>query len=221
MGVQEQLPATGGEGGWTWLGRYWGPIAESAGPIQDEWVPYVEFKLPRARYDGSVNLASLMLWLLQQHPTPAAAMQMLAVDTRDKAEFGRAYVATELTARAWVSSIQGDSAKAGKLIWLAYQANPLDRWIANALADSMLQSLAQAGRQGLSEREALQRILKICPSSAAALRALWHLESAAGNTQAAQRYRQMLLAVSPLDGEAGTLQGLTNEGADRAHVLEH
>lgn len=200
--VRDQMEATGTEGAWTWLGRYWGPITETSGAIQDEWVPYVEFKLPRARYDGSVNLATLMLWLLQRHPAPEAAMSMLGIAANDKKEFGRAYVATELSARAWVSSIQGDAAKAGKLMWLAYQANPQDRWIASALADSMLQSLSQAGQHGLSEREALLRILKIYPDSVAALRALWLLEKSAGNIQEAERYRSRLLVLSPLDDEA-------------------
>ena len=200
--VQEQGQATGGEGAWTWLGRYWGPISESAGPVQDEWVPYIEFSLPRARYDGSVNLPSLMLWLLQQHPDPDAAMKILGIGNADRERFGRAYIATELTVRAWVASIRGDAAKAGNMIWLAYQANPHDHWIADALADNMLQSISQASQHGLSEREALQRILKVSPDFVGALRALWHLEQSAGNREEAERYRLRLLAISPLDGEA-------------------
>jgi spermidine synthase len=198
----EQGQATGGEGAWTWLGRYWGPITVSAGPVQDEWVPYIEFSLPRARYDGSVNLPSLMSWLLQQHPAPDAAMKILGIGNADRENFGRAYIATELTARAWVASIQGDAAKAGNLIWLAYQANPRDHWIADALADNMLQSISQASQHGLSRREALQKILKISPNFVGALRALWHLEQSAGNKELAENYRLRLLAVSPLDGEA-------------------
>jgi spermidine synthase len=198
----EQSQATGGEGAWTWVGRYWGPIAETNGPVQDEWEPYIEYKLPRARYDGSVNLANLMLWLLQHHPDPEAAMKILGIDAEDKSKFGRAYVSTELTVRAWILSIQGDATKAGNLIWMAYQANPQDRWIANSLADSMLQSLTQAGQQGLSERDALQRILKVYPNHVGALRVLWHLETSEGNVQKAGQYRSRLLATSPLDGEA-------------------
>jgi spermidine synthase len=200
--VQEQGRATGDEGAWTWLGRYWGPISESSGPVQDEWVPYIEFSLPRARYDGNVDLATLMLWLLQRHPDADEAMKILGIGADDRSKFGRAYVATELTVRAWVSSIQGDAAKADSLVWLAYQANPQDRWIANALADNMLQSLPQASQHGLSEREALQRILKVYPNFVGALRALWHLEQSAGNMQEAEHYRLRLLAISPLDGEA-------------------
>lgn len=198
----EQNLATGNEGMWTWLGRYWGPIPDNSGPVQDEWVPYIEYSLPRARYDGSVNLANLMLWLVQSRPDADNAMKRLGVAADDRREFGRAYMATDLTVRAWISSIQGDEAKSVKLIWLAYQANPQDHWIANALADSMMQSLPQAREHGLSEREALQRILKICPDHVNALRALWHLEKSAGNAQEAEQYRLKLLALSPLDSEA-------------------
>jgi spermidine synthase len=200
--AQEQGLATGGEGAWTWLGRYWGPISVGTGPVQDEWVPYIEFSLPRARYDGSVNLPSLMSWLLQQHPGPDAAMKILGIGNTDRERFGRAYIATELTVRSWVASIRGDAAKAGNLIWLAYQANPQDRWIADALADNMLQSISQASQHGLSKREALQKILKVSPNFVGALRALWHLEQSEGNTELAERYRLRLLAVSPLDGDA-------------------
>jgi len=202
MTAEQQRLATGNEGAWTWLGRYWGPIAETIGPVQDEWEPYIEFQLPRARYDGSVNLASLMQWLLQRHPEPKEAIKLMGIKEGDKSQFGRAYVATELTVRAWTSSIQGDAAQAGNLMWLAYQANPQDHWIANALADSMMQSLSQASRQGLSEREALQKILKTYPNHIGAIRALWHLESAEGNTQIAENYRLRLHALSPLEREA-------------------
>jgi spermidine synthase len=200
--TQEQGLATGGEGTWTWLGRYWGPISVSAGPVQDEWVPYIEFSLPRARYDGSVNLPSLMSWLLQQHPEPDAAMKILGIGNADKERFGRAYIATELTVRAWVASIRGNAEKAGNLIWLAYQANPQDHWIADALADNMLQSISQASQHGLSRREALQKILEVSPKFVGALRALWHLEQSAGNKEQAEHYRLRLLAVSPLDSDA-------------------
>jgi len=166
-------------------------------------VPYIEFKLPRARYDGDVNLTTQLQWLLKQHPDPQSAMKTLQVNEEDKSRFGRAYVATELTTRAWIASLQGDSSKASSLIWLANQANPQDRWIASALADSMLQSLAQARQRGMSEREALQRVLKIAPNFVSALRTIWHLEQSAGNTQEAERYRLNLLALAPLDLEAG------------------
>lgn len=199
----EQDKVTGSEGAWTWLGRYWGPIAASNGPVQDEWLPYIEFRLPRARYDGSINLAKLMLWLLQQHPAPEEAMQLLGVSNDDKSKFGRAYVATELTTRAWIASIQGDTAKANNLIWLAYQANPQDHWIAGALADSMLQSISQGRQRGLSEQEALKKILTIDPNLVSALRQMWHLEQKEGNIGEAESYRMKIHEISPFDAEAG------------------
>jgi len=208
LNARERLDATGGEGVWTWLGRYWGPIVASAGPVQDEWRPFVEYQLPRARYNGSVNLSTMMLRLLQQHPSPEEATKILQISPENKSKFGRAYVATDLAARAWLSSIQGGTSKAGNLIWMAYQANPLDRWVANALADSMLESISQAGQHGLSKRDALHRILKICPSSVATLRALWHLEENAGNMQEAQHFHARLLEISPLDSEAAKVTGV-------------
>ncbi len=197
-----QSLATGSEGVWTWLGRYWGPIPDSPGPVQDEWLPYIEYNLPRARLDGSVNLANLLAWMLHLHPDARAAMNIMAISEQDKREFGRAYVATELTVRSWIAALGGDEAGSVKLIWLAYQANPHDRWIANALADSMMQSRSEAGGQGLTDREALQRILKVNPEHTGALRALWHLERFVGNRQEAERYRKLLLVISPLDREA-------------------
>ena len=65
--------ATGDEGRWTWLGRYWGKIRLADGPVQSEWRPVIEFSLPRARYNGDLNLASVMTWLLRQRPAPEQA----------------------------------------------------------------------------------------------------------------------------------------------------
>jgi spermidine synthase len=208
LSIREQGTATGGEGALTWLGRYWGPIAESVGPVQDEWVPYIEFNLPRARYDGSVNLAALLQWLLQQRSDVNAAMNILGVAADKQNDFGRAYMATDLAVRGWLASIQGDAEKSGRLIWLAYQANPQDHWIAEGLADNMLSSLPQASQHGISERDALQRILKVDPSHTGALRSLWHLEQSAGNKQEAEQYRQRLLLISPLDDSANDSQSL-------------
>jgi hypothetical protein len=149
-----------------------------------------------------MNLEKLMLWLLQQHPAPEAAMQILGIREEDKSKFGRAYVASELTNRAWIASLQGDSAKANKLIWLAHQANQEDHWIAGALADSMWQSMSQARQRGLSEEEAIQQILKIDPDLVSALRQMWHLKQKAGKSQEAEVYRLKLREVSPFDAEA-------------------
>ena len=171
--------------------------------MQDEWAPRIEFRLPRARYRGDLNLALLIEKLLGSRPSLAQAAQGLNVDTPDQSDFERAFSATELALRGWLASLQG-SDEGTRLMRLAYQANPQDRWIGFTLADSMLATLPQALGQGMDEREALQTILKIRPDHAEVLRALWHLERAAGNVKAAEAYRARLQAVSPLDREIRT-----------------
>jgi spermidine synthase len=197
----QQDAVTVGEGGWTWLGRYWGPIADSEGPVQDEWSPVIEFRLPRARYSGELNVASTLQNLLQVRPSMKAAMALLGVRDNDKESFERGYAATELMARSWVAAMQGEALQANRLVRLAYQANPRDRWVGYALADSMLASLAQARAQGLSEEQALHQILNINPRHVEALRALWQLQRKAGDRQA-KVTRARLLELSPLDREA-------------------
>jgi len=199
-----QYAATGGEGMWTWLGRYWGPIAEGTGTIQDEWTPFIEFRLPQARYAGELDVESLLNELIRQRPDVDSAMRMLEVRPTDRDSFERAYAASELITRAWIALFSDDDAEAVKLTWLAYQANPHDRWIAEGLADNMLRLLPQAGQHGLSERAALLRILRIDPTHTETLRALWHLERSLGNAREAEQYRLRLLAAAPLDREAST-----------------
>ena len=193
--------ATGGEGGWTWLGRYWGPVPVTSGAIQDEWAPLIEFRLPRARYSGSLDVTSSLRALLQARPDMQTAMNMLGVQASDSEDFERAYVASELMVRSWLAADQGATQQAGHLIVSASQANAKDHWIAYALADSMLYSMAQAQARGLSENEALQRILHVNPQHVEALRALWHLQRKTGDAQAATT-RMRLLELSPLDREA-------------------
>jgi len=200
MSVREA--ATGDEGKWTWLGRYWGAIPDSIGPVQDEWAPFIEFRLPQARYAGELDLEKLLTGLIDRRPDTNAAMKSLGVAPVDHEAFERAYAASELIARAWVASLAGTDMESVRLTWLAYQANPHDRWIANGLADNMLRLLPQAVQHGLSERAALLRILRISPTDSETLRALWHLEQSMGNRQDAERYRSRLLALSPLDREA-------------------
>lgn len=203
LSVEQQEAATGGEGAWTWLGRYWGAIPDSAGAVQDEWMPLIEFSLPRARYAGGVNPAMLMSWLLRHHPDAEVALKNLGiVDTLQRDRFRHAYMATEWAVRSWIASIQGNVSQSTRSLWLAYQANPADRWIVTALADTMLGTLDQALQHGLSERDALLRILKICPTHVGTLQALMRLEYRAGNVQAGELYRARLAAVSPLDSDA-------------------
>ena len=201
MPAAQQDAATAGEGGWTWLGRYWGPVSDSDGPVQDEWSPVLEFRLPRARYAGDLDVSSSLRTLLQARPGMKEAAVLLGVRDGDKEAFERAYGATELMVRSWLAASQGATPPANRMMYLAYQANPKDRWIAYALADTMLSSLAQARERGINEQEALQQILLLNPQHVETLRTLWRIKRLAGDAQA-ESLRKRLLELSPLDREA-------------------
>ncbi|MBI3901485.1 MAG: fused MFS/spermidine synthase [Nitrosomonadales bacterium] len=201
LSLAQQDAATVGEGGWTWLGRYWGPIQESAGPVQDEWSPVLEFRLPRARYAGDLDISSSLRNLLQRRPDMATAENLLGIQKSDKEAFERAYGATELMVRSWLASAQGAAPQANRMMYLAYQANAKDRWIAYALADSMFSSLAQAREHGFNEVDALQQIQHLNPQHVESLRMLWRIKHQAGDAQA-EFLRKRLLELSPLDREA-------------------
>jgi spermidine synthase len=201
MSLGQQDEATAGEGGWTWLGRYWGPLPASREQVQDEWSPVIEFRLPRARYAGELDVAKLLQFLLKTRPKMEAAANLLAIRDNDKDAFERAYVASELMTRSWLAAARGATQQANQLTHLAYKANAKDRWIAYALADNMFSSLAQAREYGLSEKEALQKILLLNPYHVEAVRALWRIERNAGDAHA-EISRVHLLELSPLDREA-------------------
>ncbi len=194
-----QVLATGTEGLWSWLGRYWGPVPSSDGPVQGEWAPVIEYHLPRARYRGEMDLVVLVEWLLQQRPHFSQAQQSLAVSKAQSESFERGYVATELALRSWVAELKGDVRQGQKLLQLAYQANPKDRWVSGALADRMFAGLQAMVEQGADPRNALEAILYIRSDHVEAVRALWQLELAEGNQARAEEYRQMLKTLSPLD----------------------
>jgi spermidine synthase len=207
LSAAQQEAATAGEGEWTWLGRYWGPISgaiDTAGPIQDEWSPVIEFELPRARYSRKLEeVTATLAALLQHRPGMQKAEDLLGVKAADREAFERAYGATELMTRSWIAAANGSMQTSDRLMYLAYQANSKDRWIAYGLADSMLSSLEQASKHGLSEQEALKRILEINPRHVESLRLLWRLERQTNDPQA-ESTRARLLELSPLDFEART-----------------
>jgi spermidine synthase len=202
--VRARLPAaedavTGGEGFWTWLGRYWGRIPATDGPLQDEWRPVLEFRLPYARYHSTPDLAQLLDWLLAQRPEVRVAAQELGITETDYPALERSYIAADLGLRSWLAALRGADAEAIRLIRYAYQANPRDRWVSYSLADDMYASLAQSSAVGPERRRALLAILAVRPDHGEALRALWQLEQAAGDEAAAKAYLARLAAVSPFD----------------------
>jgi spermidine synthase len=196
-----QVEETAGEGGWSWLGRYWGPVPHSGGKVQDEWSPVIEFSLPRARYAGEVNLAANLEMLLAMRPRMAEAERELGLTEGDPQGFERAYAGSELLVRSWLAAMRGAASQSGHLMRLAFQANPTDRWITLAYADTMLDSLPQARARGIGERDALLQILSINPRHVESLRALWHLQLKDADPEA-ETTRSRLLENSPLDREA-------------------
>ncbi len=198
--------ATGNEGMWTWLGRYWGPIPETNAPPQDEWSPVIEFSLPRARYGGDIRMTSSLRWLLHQRVAPKVAMKQLHIGSSDRELFMRAYAATSLNIQLELASLNGREGQAQQLAHLAYQANPRDRWAGFALADRMYATLADAGTYGYDKTKALKAILAIRPDHIGALKSLLRLVMKQGNHNLAGNLRQRILKLSPLDAE---MRGMT------------
>lgn len=191
--------ASGGEGAWTWLGRYWGRIPASAGPVQDEWAPVIEYRLPGARYSGALDLSQLLADLLARRPLLTQALQELRVAPQDRPRFERAYAATSLAFRSWVALLRQQPAESQRLLPLAYQANPADRWIGFAMADGILGNLDAAQARGMDERQVLEAVLRIRPDHADALQRLWQLARDNGERALADEYRRRWEQLSPLD----------------------
>ena len=195
----EQLKsATGGEGVWTWLGRYWGTLPMGEGVVQDEWAPRIEYDLPRARYSGRLDLAVLLNYMLQRRPTVETAMQQLQISPEQKQRFINAYKATELAHKSWLAFLTGKSADAEKMLQLAYKTNPNDRWIGFAVADGALASLDVIAKQQYDEWQVLQSVLKVRPDHPEAILRLWRLAQARGDAKQAADYRARFAKIDPL-----------------------
>ena len=192
--------ATGGEGIWTWLGRYCGPVPESEGPTQDEWSPVIEYSLPRVRYSGQIDVVSVLSLVSRGRPELNEAGKMLGVRGEEKEQFERAYVATEFMMRSWLASLGGDDQESVHLMRLAYTANTGDRWLQYAMADRMYSTLGQARAMGMNEMRALKSILQVSPQHVESLRALWHLQRSEGDAEAGNTLHRLSL-ISPLDRE--------------------
>ncbi len=201
LNEHQRASLTGGEGVWTWLGRYWGRIPETTGPVQDDWVPKIEFRLPRARYTREFDLSILLEQLLPQRPSVEEAVSALNIPPLYLPEFDRAYIASELAIRSWLASLHQQSQESQRLLRIAYQANSRDRWITTDLADRMLASLPQAIAQGIDKRSALEEILTASPDHVAALKALRAAEFERGNTRRADELRAHIVTLAPLDKE--------------------
>jgi len=202
--------ATGGEGAWTWLGRYFGPIkslVRADGDVQHEATPRIEYLLPKARYRGELDLAALLTQLLKQRPAWQRAAEELRVPADARATFEKSYAATELALAGWVATLRGKAEEGNRLLQLAYQANPQDRWVGVALVTpiwTQLEAMLQQGARvqdtfGKDARDVLAAILRIRPDHVPALKMLLKLEQLAGNRAHAEALRAQLTQLSPLD----------------------
>ncbi len=190
--------ATGGEGVWTWLGRYFGPINSSGRLVQGELTPVIEYRLPRARYEGDLNLSEALLFLLEARPAVDDAAGRLGVEQDSFANFERAYMAVELGVRSWIAAVEGRQNEAERFIRFAYSANPMDRWIGFDLADRMYATLDQAVASGYLRSSALTRILDIRPDHEQALKEMLRLSREVGDRERERSYYKRLKALSPL-----------------------
>jgi len=188
-----------GESEFSWLGRYWGRINVEDGPIQDEWAPQIEYRLPNARYNGELDLSILLNYLLKHRPHVSTAAKELEIDKANYSAFERAYIATELAHRSWLAMLQNNAREAQRLLKLAYQANPNDHWISYAVADASLENYDVYKPPGVSEKSILKSVLKIRPDHSEALKRLWLLEAEEGNMDTAKQYKKRFAELSPLD----------------------
>ena len=148
-----------------------------------------------------MDVARLLQQLLDIRPRVEQAQALLQVPPKLQPEFERAYIGTELLARSWVAAMRGQANQAERLIGMAFEANPHDRWTAYALSDLMLSRLDGAVARGLDRQQALKKLLEMNPWQTDALRALWHDQVSRGDPQA-EDTRLRLLQQSPLDREA-------------------
>ncbi len=203
LSAAQRQQVTGEEGEATWLGRYWGPIPETDGAVQSESRPVIEFRLPQLPYREVAPLAGVLRELLRERPGLDAASAQLDIGAQQRSDFAGAYIATGLAVQSWLAVLDADRPRARELMRLAYESNPRDAWIAGDLADEMFTQAQDDG--SLGEPGVLERILRIFPQHAEALRALWHRESAAGRGNSAgpgAAALARLRSVAPLDREA-------------------
>lgn len=198
LSAVQRSAVTGGEGGWTWLGRFWGPINEGQGLVQEEWAPQLEYALPRLRFSDGSALPQLLASLLNQRPPLDEAMALLQITDDQRVAFERSYMATGLAVQGWLASLQGDSSEAQRLMRFAYEANPEDRWLGFDLADAMWLSFSEMMVRGRDERQSLLAILQVRADHEMALKAMWQLELREGNLSQAEEYRMKIKVISPL-----------------------
>ncbi|PCH53811.1 MAG: spermidine synthase [Flavobacteriaceae bacterium] len=190
----------GGEGAWTWLGRYWGNTSDvlgdaKHGKMQGEWTPVIEYALPNMRYADAV-LPDVLHWLMLHRVSFNDGTKAWSVEEGDRIAFKRAWAATSFTQRAQLAALQSKP-ESGRLQVLAYQANKYDRWAGFALADAMFVSLSQGLPSEMSQKQALQAILEIRPDHEGVLKAMMSLATQQHDDKTFQYFKDKLHQLSP------------------------
>ena len=188
----------GGEGPMTWLGRYVGPMAPAGVAAETQTQPGLEFQLARLHYAQTPPLAAMLAEFQVRRRTAPEASAQLGVPAAQYPAFLDAHAAQAFALQSWAASVQGNADRARIAAQLAYQADPLDRWMAGAVADAALDHLSESGK--LPSREQLLSVVRIYPGCVEAWRALWHLDRSAGSADAALDLAQLRQLI-PLDSQ--------------------
>ncbi|MDH5256383.1 MAG: fused MFS/spermidine synthase [Gammaproteobacteria bacterium] len=196
---EQRKEATGGEGVWTWAGRYWGKIPQNNWQIQDEWAPVIEFQLPKAKFNRQLDLGELLRFMLSLHSTEANALIDLQIKPDEVTKFSDSFQATTLYYRSWLAYFSGQNLESQKILSAAYARNSSDQWIGFGMADAMFASLSQAIENGISETEALEKILAIRPDHLAATKRLLSIFLKQGKIKDAEKLKARILEISPFD----------------------
>lgn len=205
LNAEQQRTATAGEGIWTWLGRYGGAIPDSRGAYQSEWNPQIEFLLPQSKYRSS-ELAQLLRDWLKQRPTLQRAVQELAIPVEHQQEFAQAYRATGALVQSWIDGLQDKPGEAGRLVRMAFDDNPQDRWVDYALVDEVMLQLQRTTMPAAQREQILEKLAQRFPWHAEVLRALWHLQQDQQQWDEALQTQRQLQRASPLDREARSVK---------------
>lgn len=190
-----------GEGLYTWLGRYWGPIPLSSGEVQDEWHPLLEFHLPWVKWTNQMSLVTTMDYLVTERPNVMAVQRILNLPTGIQKEWRHDYEATSLLAQAWVSGLQGNEGQTERYQAVAMEENPHDRWAAYALSDRLLAKLTVIVNHGVNPIPLLKHLIYLNPNQPDLWLALWKIQAKSHDPEAEQS-RLQILKYDPFNSEA-------------------
>ncbi len=191
------MDKTGGEGIWTWLGRYIGEIEDEGVLVQSEWSPKLEFLIPQSKYDGKFNILTTFLYVLSMRSAEQDIARELAIPGEGLAQFVSAFKATNLWGGGMVDSLRGEFNKGFQKLREGYMLNNQDRWLGFGIADQMYASKSQAQEQGLSPKNALLEILKIRPDHYLAIKDLGKIAETEGNLTQSRYYKSLYESLNP------------------------